>query len=181
MDFQEVWVPAYAWPEYAVSSKGRVKRVAGGRGTRAGHVLSQRTNRDGYACVTLYRLNKKKGFLVNRLVCAAFYGPPPEGDYHAAHIDGDKSNNRMSNVRWATRQENEADKEVHGTRCRGEGHASSKLSAVRLRCLWRGQAASLQAPAIAMEARQDGDGTKIAAPLASSAGPKDIAQRNPHD
>lgn len=128
MDFQEIWVPAYAWPEYAVSSKGRVKRVAGGRGTRAGHVLKQRINRDGYACVTLYRHNKKKGFLVNRLVCAAFYGAPPDGDYHAAHADGDRGNNRVSNLRWASRSENEADKEAHGTRLRGEDHASSKLT-----------------------------------------------------
>ena len=34
--------------------------------------------------------------------------------------DRNPSNNRISNLQWGTRAENEADKEIHGTRLRGE-------------------------------------------------------------
>ena len=52
------------------------------------------------------------------LVVLAFLGPPPFPGAHAAHFDGDKLNNRLSNLRWASPAENEADKRRHG-RTRG--------------------------------------------------------------
>lgn len=133
----EEWRPLSEFPEYAVSNLGRVMRVKGCRGARAGRVLKQRLNRDGYPCVTVQSNNRRsrKSYLVNRLVCEAFNGPAPEGDYHAAHADGDRANNRLENLRWASRAENEADKELHGTRMRGEDHASSKLTEEQVKAI----------------------------------------------
>ena len=131
----ETWTPAYGWHNYDVSSEGRIQRVVGGRGCRVGHIMSQRINRDGYACVTLYRNNTKRGYLVSRVVCASFHGPPPTDSHHAAHTDGDKLNNRPGNLRWATQEENEADKIGHGTRLRGEAMVISKLTDDQVRAI----------------------------------------------
>jgi hypothetical protein len=57
----------------------------------------------------------------------AFNGTPSI-DMETAHADGDKSNVRLSNLRYATRQENEKDKLLHGTHNRGARHGMSKLT-----------------------------------------------------
>lgn len=64
---------------------------------------------------------------VHKVVMLAFVGPRPEG-LEIAHDDGDTSNNRLSNLRYTTRVDNEADKLRHGTRSRGESHGCAKLT-----------------------------------------------------
>tara|TARA_X000001036_G_scaffold436366_1_gene479377 strand:+ start:435 stop:1757 length:1323 start_codon:yes stop_codon:yes gene_type:complete len=45
-------------------------------------------------------------YLVARLVCRAFHGPAPSANFEADHIDRDPTNNKASNLRWASRAEN---------------------------------------------------------------------------
>jgi len=59
----------------------------------------------GYHCVKLAKNGKWKHFKVHRLVLEAFSQQPQEG-LDVNHIDGDKSNNRLENLEWATRKEN---------------------------------------------------------------------------
>lgn len=69
-------------------------------------------------------------YLVSRLVCIMRYGLPPTPKHEAAHNCG-KSHEGCCNPRhlhWATRAENEADKELHGTRQYGEKAPWSKLT-----------------------------------------------------
>lgn len=66
---------------------------------------------------------------VARLVCRAFHGPRPEGCI-CAHHNGNRTDDRAENLRWATVSENEADKRRHGTHIRGERHPGAKLRAV---------------------------------------------------
>lgn len=74
----------------------------------------------------------RKNFPVHVVVCETFHGPRPPG-MEAAHTNGDKVDNRASNLSWKTRQENEADKVVHGTLRRGERVPTSKLTATEVR------------------------------------------------
>lgn len=113
----EEWRPVPGFPDYAVSSEGRVKRVRPDYRGRFGNILKQRHDR--YAYLTLYRDRRPSVLLVHRLVCAAFYGPPPTPTHEVAHRDGKPSNNRAANLRWATHAENEADKREHGTSLAG--------------------------------------------------------------
>ncbi len=52
---------------------------------------------------------------IQRLVCAAWHGRPPSRYHQAAHGDGNPENNTASNLRWAIRLDNIADKYQHGT------------------------------------------------------------------
>lgn len=122
---------------YQVSTRGRVRsvdrvvkdRFIGSERTRLvkGRVLSQ-CETDRYPFVQLSRGGTSSIGRVHRLVCEAFHGPPADGSMHAAHIDGNPSNNQPSNLRWATPAENYQDKVEHGTACIGESHGRSKLT-----------------------------------------------------
>ena len=50
---------------------------------------------------------ESKTYSVHRLVCRAFHGlPPSEAHAKVNHKDGDKSNNKLDNLEWCTRDEN---------------------------------------------------------------------------
>lgn len=56
--------------------------------------------------------------MVYHLVLDAFHGPKPL-NMQGRHLDGDKANNRASNLRWGTQLENNQDKILHGTSGKG--------------------------------------------------------------
>src|ERR1017187_3422372 len=103
---QELWKPISKFEgHYSVSSLGRVRRDAGGRSTTAGKILIGTIGNHGYQTVTLSRCNVPFLFLVHRLVLLAFRGKPKRGQ-EAAHNNGNKLKNQLTNLRRATPQEN---------------------------------------------------------------------------
>jgi hypothetical protein len=95
---------------YEVSDHGRVKSLR--RRKSSGGLLTQ-FGRAGYLSVMLCVNGSGKIHLIHRLVLLAFVGPCPDGK-EGAHKDGDPANNRLTNLYWATKKENAADKERHG-------------------------------------------------------------------
>lgn len=141
----ELWRPVPGYEElYDVSTEGRVRRASTSRITPAGYILNPRTSWDGYLQLGLYRRSRYQHFKVHRLVALAFLGPPPFRPAHVAHGDGNQRNNRLSNLRWATPTENEADKRRHG-RVRGaapgEDHPGAKLTVALVQQMRRAVAA----------------------------------------
>jgi hypothetical protein len=112
---------------YEISSDGQVKSLSTYRSTSGG-ILSHWIGNKGYHYVTLRgeKYRKNKAFAVHRLVLEAFVGPCPSGK-QVAHNNGDPSDNRVENLRWATAKENIADRTAHGRTCIGEAQASAKL------------------------------------------------------
>jgi hypothetical protein len=81
-------------------------------------------NSDGYRLHSLYDSERTKR---TYLVLRAFVGPCPPG-MECCHNDGNRANNHLSNLRWDTPKENQADSRRHGTRPLGEKHPNAKLT-----------------------------------------------------
>lgn len=79
----------------------------------------------GYLGVRLSKNSKAPIKKIHRLVLEAFVGD--SGGLHSRHLDGNRENNNLDNLKWGTRKENEADKVRHGTNNLGERHGNSKL------------------------------------------------------
>lgn len=124
----ESWRVIYSAPDYAVSDQGRVMRIAAQRMARIGGIIKPRNGWYGYKNVSLLVDGAHKCFSVHRLVCEAFHGAPPTRRHQAAHSNGDPSDNRASNLRWATPKENIADRVAHGTDFSGARNPRVKLT-----------------------------------------------------
>lgn len=59
----------------------------------------------GYYCYELWKNNKRKVYLLHRLLAIAFI-PNPNNLPQINHKDGDKRNNNISNLEWCTAKEN---------------------------------------------------------------------------
>lgn len=121
----ETWKQAAGFENYEVSSEGRVRRLTSATSTSAGRILKASMHYRGYLHHGLSRDGKVITVRLNRLVCETFHGCAPSPDHQAAHRNGDARDNRATNLYWATKVENERDKDRHGTRRRGTavGHA----------------------------------------------------------
>lgn len=94
------WIPGYE-NKYEVLSTGHVLSYF-----KNGNVKSVgRQNDQGYVIVTLHSNKESQVKLVHRLVAEAFL-PKIEGKDIVDHIDEDKTNNAVSNLRWCSISEN---------------------------------------------------------------------------
>lgn len=120
---------------YEVSNLGQVKALA--RTHRNGHrhpqkMMSQSITR-GYPKVDLSDTEgKRRSIPVHRLVCAAFYSNP-EGKKCVNHIDGDKQNNHVDNLEWATHSENELHAYRTGLKFSSDKHKKAVAQSNKLR------------------------------------------------
>lgn len=70
-----------------------------------GKILIPWKQNSGYDVVTLYVNNISRNYLVHRLIAKTFLEELP-GKTDVNHIDGNKSNNKVSNLEYVTRSEN---------------------------------------------------------------------------
>lgn len=126
----EKWLPVLGYEGlYEVSNKGRVKSFYRKKIKRKNPKILKSTvgKQYGYEVICLSKNGIKKQKRINILVLEAFTGHRPSG-YEAAHNDGVRTNNNLSNLSWKTRAENEMDKIKHGTVINGIKNHNAKLT-----------------------------------------------------
>lgn len=100
---KEEWMAIKEAPQYYISSYGRVLS----RKNSAERILKPKKQKSGYLSVTLcYQPNKRKYYLVHRLVLSHFNPIENMDDYEVNHKDENKENNRLENLEWSTSVEN---------------------------------------------------------------------------
>ncbi len=117
----EAWAPVRGFPGYTISTTGKVR---GRRADTAGGMAAE-AGEKGHMRVKLYREGSKRGgesVLVHRAVLDAFARPGKPGE-QARHLNGDARDNRLSNLRWGTQEQNWSDRIRHGN-----GQSWSKLT-----------------------------------------------------
>lgn len=118
---EEIWRTIPGFSKYEASSLGRIR---GQRGIKKANSFN-----NGYMRIGLYSSSGAKIMMrVNRIIAITFHGNPPTTEHQAAHIDGNKLNNRADNIEWKTGIENMADRHLHGTTLSGPTHPCSKIS-----------------------------------------------------
>lgn len=87
---------------YLVNTRGQILSLKGDKIL----ILKQRNHKEGYGRVALRNKEGVKYLLVHRLVALTFI-PNPENKLQVNHINGNKMDNRVENLEWATRSENQ--------------------------------------------------------------------------
>jgi len=123
----EEWHEVLGWEGfYAVSTFGRVKRLAGSPRCREDRLLKPKKNTRGYLTVAPVRSGvKQTNVVIHRLVLEAFVGPPPSDKPYANHINGIKTDNRLKNLEWVTQAYNVKHAYDSGLHGRYAGSAAS--------------------------------------------------------
>lgn len=106
-------------PETQISRDGRL--------WRNGREKKFTVSKIGYEVVSFSINDKTKTYYKHRLMLHAFVGPCPN-NCEALHINGNRLDNRLENLRWGTRKENVADAIKHGTATIGSRNGAAKLT-----------------------------------------------------
>lgn len=95
----ELWLTVEKYPEYEVSSHGRVKSK------KNGAILKPFKTNSGYFQVKLWHDGRHHHVYIHRLVADTFYDGIHD-NLEVNHINGDKLDNFVGNLEFCTRSEN---------------------------------------------------------------------------
>lgn len=116
----EIWKDIDRYPGlYQISNLGRVRSLPRVRTTPfgsymyRGKIMSQHIDNQGYPKISLGHKKNKKDVFVHRLV-STYFIPNPEDKPEVNHRNGIKSDNRVENLEWCTRLENQRHAEDKG-------------------------------------------------------------------
>ena len=101
--------PIVGYEDYSVDEDGNVYSMKFGKIKK----IKPRKDRGGYLAVGLLKNGKQKTFSVHRLLYSAFVGDIPDKMF-IDHIDRNKTNNKLDNLRLVTAQQNQFNRDPRG-------------------------------------------------------------------
>ncbi|MES2030868.1 MAG: NUMOD4 domain-containing protein [Pseudomonadota bacterium] len=123
------WRQCVGFPAYEVSECGDVRRIQNSRTRKNGWRLRGFIDVDGYLRYALLdAAGSKRLISAHRLVADAFLGPAPSPDHEIAHNNGSRVSCYFRDLRWATRLQNDSDRQIHGTSPKGERNPRAKIT-----------------------------------------------------
>lgn len=114
---EEEWKNIKDYSDYLVSNFGNVKN-------KKGFTLNPQITRRGYCRVSLYKNKKSRSFFVHRIVLNEFVG---KSELVINHLNGIKTDNRLCNLEYCTRGENNKHAKLIGLNAAGEKQWNAKL------------------------------------------------------
>lgn len=130
---KEEWKTIKDFPNYQVSNMGRIRSIdrIDSRGYyQKGKLLRPyKRLKDGYLKINLYNKNTIHTKYVHRIVLETFKCNTIN-NMECCHNNGNRSDNKIKNLRWGTHKENSLDVIKHGTQYypSGSKHGMSKLT-----------------------------------------------------
>jgi len=136
----EIWKPVVGYEgTYEVSNLGNIRRLTmrGGRALMIPRKIKPWLTH-GYPTVKLSLPNKRVDKKVSILVLRSFVGPRPAkthgiNRYEVSHLDGDRSNDRLTNLAYESSKDNAQRRILHGTSGRGEQNSTHKFTITQVR------------------------------------------------
>ncbi len=101
----ETWKIIEGFENYSVSDLGNV------RNNKTGRIMKTRFNHEGYIIIDI-RVNKQRYTKRVHILMAIAFITNHDGKSCVDHIDNDKSNNKISNLRWETYSQNSQNKSM---------------------------------------------------------------------
>ncbi len=95
-----MWKVLPSNPHYMVSDDGYIKSL------RRDKLLTPKRNHDGYLRIQIWENGTCKFVALHRLIAEAFLPRPAGENIVVNHKNGEKSDNRVSNLEWVTQREN---------------------------------------------------------------------------
>lgn len=111
---------------YSIDENGNIYSKRSWRGVK-NRTLKPSKNEYGYLRVFLTKSGKTSGITIHKLMAIAFLGKREDG-FQVRHLDGNKENNTLSNLKYGTALENAQDRKAHSRTAFGEKIGSSKLT-----------------------------------------------------
>jgi len=121
----EIWKKVDGFDFYEVSNHGRIKSFYNKREI----IRKQQKRKDGYLHLNIVVSGNRKKILSHRFIAFAFL-ENPLNKKEVNHINGIKTDNRVENLEWSTRSENEKHAFSSGLKQakKHESHPVSKLT-----------------------------------------------------
>jgi hypothetical protein len=107
---EEEWRPVLEFPTHEVSNHGRVRR--------GGKMLTPTLKKVGYYLIDICVGGKENWRYLHRLLAEAFL-PRQEGRDFVDHKNQVKTDNRLENLHWVTRSENQANHPIRSDNTTG--------------------------------------------------------------
>jgi hypothetical protein len=129
------WLPVPSFEGvYSVSDQGDIRRDLMRQGAATDRFMSPRLSWNGYLQVRLSDRNHRAMSYVHRLVLLAFSGEPQDGQ-ECRHLNGVKTDNRLANLEWGSRQENMDDSVRLGLTASGKDHHNVSITPLMVRAM----------------------------------------------